>query len=198
VDRAASAAAQGSRAGPRTGLPGGSHRDRADPRPASYQPFPGSPRPQPGQTRFNTGSSSAVFASSKYTRCRPPPNTRRTCPHSQRCSALRPEPAPGRACSGGVIRVIPAIGPPPRCSRYRPRPTSARLPRRRLARHRAERRDRPGDPVLWARAEPRRRYHARRARRAPPRHMTQSSRTARASRRHRQTSSSGSARRCLQ
>src|SRR5205823_14495309 len=44
--------------------------------------LPGRPRPHAEQRRFITGSSDRWSPSSKYTRWRPPPNTRRACPQS--------------------------------------------------------------------------------------------------------------------
>lgn len=44
--------------------------------------LPGRPRPHPGQAPFITGSTDRSSSRSKYTRWRPTPDTRRTCPHS--------------------------------------------------------------------------------------------------------------------
>jgi len=88
---------------------------RASPGCHHHRFFPGRSRPHSGQTRFITGSSSPVLPGSKYTRWRPPPNTRRTCPHSQRCSAFRSELRETRGSSVDAISVALATGSPPRC-----------------------------------------------------------------------------------
>ena len=68
-------------------------RGGSEPQPAAWAakvgherghiPFlPGKPWPHTGQTRLITECSDRSSSSSKYTRCRPRPDTRRTCPHS--------------------------------------------------------------------------------------------------------------------
>lgn len=67
--------------------------------------FPGSPRPHSGQARFITGSSNRGVPGSKYTRWRPTPNTRRTCPHSQRYSPVRSDTPETGGSSAGATAV---------------------------------------------------------------------------------------------
>lgn len=75
-----------------------------------------------GQTRFITGFSERSSSSSKYTRWRPSPDTRRMGPHSgQVYVGLGSGSLVGVSRSGGAIRVALAIWLPPRCRRCRPR-----------------------------------------------------------------------------
>jgi hypothetical protein len=76
--------------------------------------FPGRPCPHAGQARFIAGSNDRSSPSSKYTRWRPRPETRRACPHSgQKCVVLGAAVPEGAGRCGDAISV--AISPPPRC-----------------------------------------------------------------------------------